>query len=131
MIHWKQTRPFSFPASGFPPPSTFDLPHSLTTLEDKGLVCVADRQNGRIQCFDLDGKFVHEMHPGGFAGNIYGVQYRQANGMSDYSATSQHQLLRSNILTTSQGCHWSGKSQGNSRSGKSRNFVLGQGNLRF
>ena len=29
-----------------------------------------------------------------------------------------------------QGCHWSGKSQGNSRSGKSQNFVLGQGILR-
>ena len=31
-------------------------------------------------------------------------------------------------LGGNHGWHWSGKSQGNSRSG---NFVLGQGNLRF
>ncbi|KAK2172260.1 hypothetical protein NP493_977g01004 [Ridgeia piscesae] len=81
LLHKWGSHSNSVTASGFPPPSTFDLPHSLTTLEDKGLVCVADRQNGRIQCFDLDGKFIHEMHPGGFAGNVYGVQYRQANGL--------------------------------------------------
>ena len=32
------------------------------------------------------------------------------------------------IWSIIQGCHWSGKSQGNSRSG---NFVIGQGNLEF
>ena len=44
------------------------------------MVCVADRNNGRIQCFDLDGQYIREMHPKGFDGTVYGIEYSQANG---------------------------------------------------
>ena len=49
-------------------------------------------------------------------------------------------IMNQNFIDFTQGCHWSGKSQGNSRSGKSQgilefvreiwNFVESQGNSR-
>jgi len=36
----------------YPPPTgTFTIPHSVTLIEDWNLLCVADRENERIQCF--------------------------------------------------------------------------------
>jgi len=36
----------------YPPPAgTFAIPHSVTLIEDWNLLCVADRENERIQCF--------------------------------------------------------------------------------
>jgi peptidylamidoglycolate lyase len=36
----------------YPPPAgTFSVPHSVTLVEDWNLLCVADRENERIQCF--------------------------------------------------------------------------------
>jgi len=32
-------------------PGTFKVPHSVALVEDLGLLCVADRENERIQCF--------------------------------------------------------------------------------
>nr|KAI8726989.1 alpha-amidating enzyme precursor 2 [Biomphalaria glabrata] len=40
-----------------PPVVTFDIPHNITVSEEHHLVCVADRENNHIQCFDLDGNF--------------------------------------------------------------------------
>jgi len=34
-----------------PPVGTFSIPHSLTLIEDWNILCVADRENQRIQCF--------------------------------------------------------------------------------
>lgn len=39
-------------------PGQFNLPHGLTI--SKGILYVADRQNGRIQRFDLEGKYLGE-----------------------------------------------------------------------
>ncbi|CAD6184222.1 unnamed protein product [Caenorhabditis auriculariae] len=32
-------------------PDSFDVPHSLTLVEDMNMLCVADRDNERVQCF--------------------------------------------------------------------------------
>lgn len=40
-------------------PGQFRLPHSIQ-VDEKGIVYVADRENGRIQRFDRDGKFLGE-----------------------------------------------------------------------
>jgi hypothetical protein len=37
-------------------PGQFDLPHSVLVDQDN-ILWVADRENGRIQKFDLDGRF--------------------------------------------------------------------------
>jgi DNA-binding beta-propeller fold protein YncE len=45
-------------------PGDFDLPHSIV-IDGKGLLHVADRNNGRIQVFDADGGYIRESrHPG-------------------------------------------------------------------
>lgn len=31
------------------PPNDFAIPHALTLIPDKNLLCVADRENGRVQ----------------------------------------------------------------------------------
>jgi sugar lactone lactonase YvrE len=45
-------------------PGELDLPHSVA-LDPDGLLHIADRNNARIQVFDIDGRFVRESrHPG-------------------------------------------------------------------
>lgn len=43
-------------------------------------MCVADRQNGRIQCFDLKGSFIRQMHPKEFGSYVYAVDYCPDHG---------------------------------------------------
>src|SRR4029077_5742932 len=40
-------------------PGQFELPHSIV-IDENGIIYVADRENGRIQRFDLDGKYLGE-----------------------------------------------------------------------
>jgi len=56
-------------------PYNFNIPHSLTLAEDKNLICVADRENGRVLCFDTDGNAKKEIQPEGFGGRIFGISY--------------------------------------------------------
>nr|XP_022332156.1 peptidyl-glycine alpha-amidating monooxygenase B-like isoform X1 [Crassostrea virginica]XP_022332157.1 peptidyl-glycine alpha-amidating monooxygenase B-like isoform X1 [Crassostrea virginica] len=58
-----------------PPPSTFNVPHSMTLAEDKNLLCVADRENGRIQCFDLEGRFQRMIDSPEFGDRIFAISY--------------------------------------------------------
>ena len=41
-------------------PGQFHLPHSIVRIDENGIVYVADRENSRIQRFDMDGKFLGE-----------------------------------------------------------------------
>ena len=41
-------------------PGQFHLPHSIA-VDENGILYVADRENGRIEKFDLDGKFLGEI----------------------------------------------------------------------
>ena len=65
-----------------PPPGTFNLPHGVAVAEDHKLVFVADRENGRIQCFDLDGIFKYIIKHQEFGPRIYGVDYCPNHGKS-------------------------------------------------
>ena len=53
----------------------FNVPHSLTLVESMNLVCVADRENGLVQCFDLkNGAFQFTIPAiSSFNGKIYSV----------------------------------------------------------
>jgi len=42
-----------------PAPGQFELPHSIV-IDENGIIYVADRENGRIQRCDLDGKYLGE-----------------------------------------------------------------------
>lgn len=53
----------------------FNIPHSLVFLPDKREVCVADRENGRIQCFTENGEFVKEIKKEEFSLQVFAITY--------------------------------------------------------
>jgi len=61
-------------------PNSFNIPHGLALAEERGEVCVADRENGRVQCFSLDGDFTRSIKPQEFGSRIFSVAYTKANG---------------------------------------------------
>ncbi|XP_041372877.1 peptidyl-glycine alpha-amidating monooxygenase B-like [Gigantopelta aegis] len=64
-----------------PPPSgSFTIPHSITAAEDRSLVCVADRENGRVQCFDLDGTFRNIIKVKEFGDRLFAIDYCPLHG---------------------------------------------------
>ncbi|XP_070321966.1 peptidyl-glycine alpha-amidating monooxygenase isoform X5 [Odocoileus virginianus] len=63
------------PESG-PKPGQFRVPHSLALVPPLGQLCVADRENGRIQCFKTDTKeFVREIKHPSFGRNVFAISY--------------------------------------------------------
>ena len=56
-------------------PGTFNLPHSLALDNKRNMLYVADRENGRIQCFDTEGKFHKEITSAKFGGLIFAVDF--------------------------------------------------------
>ncbi|KAI4816299.1 hypothetical protein KUCAC02_008629 [Chaenocephalus aceratus] len=74
----------------------FRIPHSLVFLPDRQEVCVADRENGRIQCFIAQtGEFVKEIKKEEFGGEVFAITYSPAgdglifavNGKSTFGST--------------------------------------------
>jgi DNA-binding beta-propeller fold protein YncE len=53
----KRVKQWGTPGNG---PGQFKLPHSIQ-IDEKGVIYVADRENGRIQRFTLDGKYISEI----------------------------------------------------------------------
>ncbi|XP_069736521.1 peptidyl-glycine alpha-amidating monooxygenase isoform X6 [Phaenicophaeus curvirostris] len=57
-------------------PGQFHIPHSLALIPDFSELCVADRENGRIQCFRLGtGEFVREIKHKSFGRELFAVSY--------------------------------------------------------
>jgi 6-phosphogluconolactonase (cycloisomerase 2 family) len=65
-------------------PRHFFVPHSLALHETQNLLCVADRENYRVQCFDLNGNFIHESSSPDF-GPVYGVSFAANNASILYA----------------------------------------------
>ena len=70
----------SISGDGFPPPGDFSIPHSIAISETENLLCVADRENRRIQCFDLEGNFLHQMHAPDITGKVFAVSFNPITG---------------------------------------------------
>ncbi|KAM4807960.1 peptidyl-glycine alpha-amidating monooxygenase isoform 1-T2 [Rhinophrynus dorsalis] len=63
-------------SSSVPKPGQFRIPHSLTMVPELGQLCVADRENGRIQCFHSEtGRFVKEIKHREFGREVFAVAY--------------------------------------------------------
>ncbi|XP_051794330.1 peptidyl-glycine alpha-amidating monooxygenase A isoform X2 [Acanthochromis polyacanthus] len=59
----------------------FQIPHSLVFLPDRKEICVADRENGRIQCFIAEtAEFVKEIKKDEFGGEVFAITYSTAGG---------------------------------------------------
>ncbi|XP_071437772.1 peptidyl-glycine alpha-amidating monooxygenase isoform X4 [Pithys albifrons albifrons] len=57
-------------------PGQFHIPHSLALVPDFSQLCVADRENGRIQCFKLvTGEFTREIKHKSFGRELFAVSY--------------------------------------------------------
>ncbi|XP_038257325.1 peptidyl-glycine alpha-amidating monooxygenase isoform X13 [Dermochelys coriacea] len=57
-------------------PGQFQIPHSLTLVPEFGQLCVADRENGRIQCFRSEtGEFTREIKHKLFGGELFAISY--------------------------------------------------------
>ncbi|XP_033110540.1 peptidylglycine alpha-amidating monooxygenase-like [Anneissia japonica] len=62
--------------SSDPRRSSFNIPHSLALVESRQMICVADRENGRIQCFDtVTGDFIKEIRKREFGGRVFAIAY--------------------------------------------------------
>uniref|UniRef100_A0A8C4TNE5 Peptidylglycine alpha-amidating monooxygenase n=1 Tax=Falco tinnunculus TaxID=100819 RepID=A0A8C4TNE5_FALTI len=63
-------------SSGRARPGQFHIPHSLALIPDFNQLCVADRENGRIQCFRLEtGEFLREIKHKSFGRELFAVSY--------------------------------------------------------
>ncbi|NXP52711.1 AMD monooxygenase, partial [Heliornis fulica] len=57
-------------------PGQFRIPHSLALIPDFSQLCVADRENGRIQCFRLEtGEFIREIKHKSFGREVFAISY--------------------------------------------------------
>lgn len=65
-----------------PGPYQFNVPHALTIAEDRSLLCAADRENGRVQCFSSDnGTFAYEIYdPEVIGSRLFSVAYTPTKG---------------------------------------------------
>ncbi|XP_051540968.1 peptidyl-glycine alpha-amidating monooxygenase B-like [Myxocyprinus asiaticus] len=69
---------------------SFQVPHSLVFLPDKRELCVADRENGRIQCFMAEtGEFVKEIKKDDFGGEVFAIAYAPFQGGLIYAVNGE------------------------------------------
>ncbi|KAJ8007447.1 hypothetical protein DPEC_G00117600 [Dallia pectoralis] len=68
----------------------FQIPHSLVFLQDKRELCVADRENGRIQCFVAEsGEYVKEIKKPEFGGEVFAISYAPGHGGVIYAVNGE------------------------------------------
>lgn len=83
----------------------FQIPHSLAFATDKRELLVADRENGRVQCFMVDtGEFVKEIKKNEFGGEVFAVSYSPAQGNHHIHFTPHSHLLRKDSRTLWSWC---------------------------
>uniref|UniRef100_A0A2M4ANV6 peptidylamidoglycolate lyase n=1 Tax=Anopheles triannulatus TaxID=58253 RepID=A0A2M4ANV6_9DIPT len=69
------TRTFNLPG-GPVPPSFFAIPHALTVIPKQDLICVADREQGRVQCFHTANGTYHSQFSSDEIGTrLFSVKY--------------------------------------------------------
>ncbi|XP_046368775.1 peptidyl-alpha-hydroxyglycine alpha-amidating lyase 2-like [Haliotis rufescens] len=69
-------------ASGSLTDMALQVPHSLALVEKEDLICVADREDARVQCFNAGlkdatktGQFIKTLFPQNAIGNVYAITY--------------------------------------------------------
>jgi hypothetical protein len=77
---------------------TFQLPHDITLDEKNERIYVADRENGRVQIFDMDHKPVSEIRNSHFFGNVYSVHYCPAHGLFFIPGLATEEVKEINVF---------------------------------
>ena len=73
------------------------MPHALALAEDQEMLCVADRENGRILCFNChNGSFIEQYESSEMGSRIFSVAYSPAQGTddSDWPVISERALKK-------------------------------------
>ncbi|XP_050073103.1 peptidyl-alpha-hydroxyglycine alpha-amidating lyase 1 [Anopheles maculipalpis] len=74
------TRTFNL-AAGPVPVNYFAVPHALTVVPDRNLLCVADREQGRVQCFHTGNGTFHSQYSSPDMGSrLFSVKYISSDG---------------------------------------------------
>uniref|UniRef100_A0A182M7E9 peptidylamidoglycolate lyase n=1 Tax=Anopheles culicifacies TaxID=139723 RepID=A0A182M7E9_9DIPT len=74
------TRTFTL-APGPVPTNYFAIPHALAVVADRDLLCVADREQGRVQCFHTaNGTFHSQYSSPEIGGRLFSVKYVASDG---------------------------------------------------
>lgn len=80
LLFWGQNS-FQGLAHKVAPENYFAVPHALTLVPEMNLLCVADRENGRVQCFDtVNGTFHSQYHSPIIGDRLFSVAYTPING---------------------------------------------------
>uniref|UniRef100_A0A1A9X3N3 peptidylamidoglycolate lyase n=1 Tax=Glossina brevipalpis TaxID=37001 RepID=A0A1A9X3N3_9MUSC len=80
ILSWGQN---SFAGSSYDvaPPNYFAIPHALTLVPDRELICTADRENGRVQCFFWgNGTFHSQYHSLLIGDRLFSLAYTPIQG---------------------------------------------------
>ncbi|XP_067633004.1 peptidyl-alpha-hydroxyglycine alpha-amidating lyase 1 isoform X2 [Eurosta solidaginis] len=80
ILSWGQN---SFAGDSFEvaPKNFFAIPHALTLVPEQQLVCAADRENGRVQCFFwTNGTFHSQYHSQIIGDRLFSMDYTPAEG---------------------------------------------------
>ncbi|KAH8401522.1 hypothetical protein KR009_006209 [Drosophila setifemur] len=63
------------------PQNYLAIPHALTLVPEQGLLCAADRENGRVQCFlSSNGSFHSQYHNQLIGDRVFSMAYTPAEG---------------------------------------------------
>ena len=93
-----------FLGDGFPLPNEWNIVHSLALNEEVQMICGADRENFRIQCFNSNtGKFLRQIRveKDQNIGAIYAIEFApNTNGLStiENKAKSRMIFFRYNLI---------------------------------
>ncbi|XP_046810877.1 peptidyl-alpha-hydroxyglycine alpha-amidating lyase 1 isoform X2 [Lucilia cuprina] len=80
ILHWGQNT-FSGVSFGVAPQNFFAIPHALTLVPEQELICAADRENGRVQCFYWsNGTFHSQYHSQIIGDRLFSMDYTPAQG---------------------------------------------------
>ncbi|KAM7341956.1 peptidyl-alpha-hydroxyglycine-alpha-amidating lyase 1 [Cochliomyia hominivorax] len=80
ILHWGQNT-FSGVSFGVAPQNFFAIPHALTLVPEYELICAADRENGRVQCFYWsNGTFHSQYHSPIIGDRLFSMDYTSAQG---------------------------------------------------
>ncbi|KAH8345542.1 hypothetical protein KR084_008577 [Drosophila pseudotakahashii] len=80
ILSWGQNT-FSGISYDVAPPNYFAIPHALTLVPELQLLCAADRENGRVQCFfSSNGTFHSQYHSQLIGDRLFSMAYTPAAG---------------------------------------------------
>ncbi|UJR29117.1 hypothetical protein I4U23_010331 [Adineta vaga] len=101
LMEWGSSMSGKRDSDGFPVPNEWNIVHSIALNEDAQLVCGADRENFRIQCFNSNtGEFQRQIRvePNSTIGAIYAIEFvPNANGTILFAVTGGMQTEKKKV----------------------------------